>query len=187
MAQYKRDRRVVRTRRLLSDALMSLMIEMDYETISIRRLTDVADVGYATFYRHFKTKDELLSHAFSSVLEEFGNSISADMTKEEQAIIFIRSVDKHRKAYLAALTLPPSNPVLKALHERAKQLVAVRYVPRADSGVPMRVVVNHVVWSAYEMLRWYLLEPHDYSPEQVAKMYLKLVLQPTENAVSERQ
>ena len=187
MVENKQDRRVIRTRRLLSNALFELMLEADYESITIRSLTELADIGYATFYRHYKTKDELLAFALGSVLEELGNSVSSDMTSEEQAATFIQNVDKHRAAYLAALSLPPAHPVLKALHERVKQMVAVRYVPRAESEVPLGIAVNHLVWSAYEMLRWYLLEAHDYSPEQVARMYVKLVLQPTEAMVVEQR
>lgn len=181
-----KDRRVRRTRRTLSDALLSLMLDTEYESITIRRLTDVADVGYATFYRHFKTKDELLGFAFGAVLDELGKSVSSDMTKHEQAVMFIRNVDEHRQAYLAALTLPYAHPALKAVHERVKQIVAVRYLPRADNEIPLSVAVNHLVGSTYEMLRWYLLADHGYSPEQVATMYRKLVLQPTEDTVVEQ-
>ena len=186
MVQYSQDRRVIRSRRLLSTALLELMLQMEYESISIRQLTGLADVGYATFYRHFKSKDELLGVALGSVLEELGRSVSSDMKKEEQAVMFLRNVDQNRTAYLAALTLPPAHPVFKTLHERVKQLVAIRYVSRADSEIPLSMAVNHLVWATYELLRWYLLEPHDYSPEQVAAMYVKLVLQPTDDAVNEQ-
>lgn len=186
MVQNRQDRRVRRTRRLLSQALLELMLETDYESISVRRVTDLADVGYATFYRHFRSKQELLGYALGSVLEALGTSVSFDMSREEQAVAFLRNVDQNREAYLAALTLPPAHPVLKTLHDRVKQLVAARYLPRADSDVPVDVAVNHLVWSTYELLRWYLLEPHDYSLEQVAAMYVKLVLQPTEDAVAEQ-
>ena len=40
-------------------------------------------MSYATFYRHFKSKDELLGVALGSVLEELGRSVSSDMKKEE--------------------------------------------------------------------------------------------------------
>lgn len=186
MLQNRQDRRVRRTRRLLSQALLELMLETEYESISVRRVTDLADVGYATFYRHFRSKQELLGFALGSVLEELGKSVPSDMSMQEQAVMFLRNVDQNREAYLAALTLPPGHPVLKTLHDRVKELVAARYVPRADSGVPVNVAVDHLVRSTYGLLRWYLLKPHDYSTEQVAAMYVKLILQPTEDAVAKQ-
>ena len=55
------DRRVRRTRALLQNALMSLMIEKGYESITVQDIIDRADVGRATFYAHFADKQSLLS------------------------------------------------------------------------------------------------------------------------------
>ncbi len=59
-APPKRDRRIERTRRLLSKALMDLIVERGYDRITIQDITDRADVSRTTFYLHFKDKDELL-------------------------------------------------------------------------------------------------------------------------------
>src|SRR5881396_4211950 len=54
------DRRVQRTRKLLQDALVSLMIEKGYEATSVQDIIDRANVGRATFYSHFADKRTLL-------------------------------------------------------------------------------------------------------------------------------
>ncbi|NCF69861.1 MAG: TetR/AcrR family transcriptional regulator, partial [Chloroflexi bacterium] len=45
------DRRIRRTRRLLEAALLDLVDEQPYPSITIRDITDRADIGYATFFR----------------------------------------------------------------------------------------------------------------------------------------
>jgi AcrR family transcriptional regulator len=45
----KTDPRVRRTRRLLREALVSLILEKDYASISIKDITDRAEVAYITF------------------------------------------------------------------------------------------------------------------------------------------
>jgi len=54
------DRRVQKTRKLLQDALIELVSEKGYESVSIREILDRANVGRSTFYAHFQDKDELL-------------------------------------------------------------------------------------------------------------------------------
>ncbi|MEV0294312.1 TetR/AcrR family transcriptional regulator [Nocardia sp. NPDC050710] len=54
------DRRVRRTRNLLHQALIELMLERGYERISVSDILERADVGRSTFYAHFRDKDDLL-------------------------------------------------------------------------------------------------------------------------------
>ena len=56
MTKQKLDRRVRRTRRLLAEALVALIIEKEYETISITDITERADLNRATFYLHYGSK-----------------------------------------------------------------------------------------------------------------------------------
>lgn len=54
------DRRVQKTRQLLSEALVSLILEKGYEDVSIQDLLDRANVGRSTFYAHYENKEQLL-------------------------------------------------------------------------------------------------------------------------------
>ena len=69
MPQNDLDRRVQKTRRLLQDALIELVTEKSYESISIREILDRANVGRSTFYAHFQDKDQLL-HSILDRLDE---------------------------------------------------------------------------------------------------------------------
>src|SRR5438876_11570414 len=64
------DRRVKRTQHLLARALIVLTLEKGYEAVTIRDITERADVGYATFFRHYHDKDELLKDVLDVVLTE---------------------------------------------------------------------------------------------------------------------
>src|SRR5437879_10701472 len=63
-----RDRRVRRTQHLLARALIALTLEKGYETVTIRDITERADIGYATFFRHYRDKEELLEDVLDVVL-----------------------------------------------------------------------------------------------------------------------
>ena len=71
-----RDRRVERTENLLANALIALSLEKGYEAITIRDITERADIGYATFYRHYHDKDELLAEVVEVVLDAVARTIA---------------------------------------------------------------------------------------------------------------
>jgi AcrR family transcriptional regulator len=70
----KIDPRVVRTRKLLIDALASLLAEKQFEEISVQDITQRATVNRATFYAHFPDKyamiDEMIRLKFARSLEQ---------------------------------------------------------------------------------------------------------------------
>lgn len=66
----KVDRRILRTRALLRDALMRLIIEKGYDNITIQDITDEANVARTTFYLHFGDKDELLFTTMRDMYDE---------------------------------------------------------------------------------------------------------------------
>lgn len=166
----------------LSDALFRLMLQVNYDQISIRALTDTAKVGYATFYRHFKSKDELLIHAMKEVLSDFEYSIHPDMSTDEEAVEFLRHIQRHRRAYMAAATVPRDHPVIHALQAYVAGILDKRYQVNSVSDVPFEVTVNHFVKSAYEFVHWYLENEDQYPLEKMAAAYRELVVDATEAA-----
>ncbi|WP_437282254.1 TetR/AcrR family transcriptional regulator [Sorangium sp. So ce375] len=54
------DRRVQKTRKLLSDALVALILEKGYDEVSIQDIIDRANVGRSTFYSHYENKEQLM-------------------------------------------------------------------------------------------------------------------------------
>ena len=68
----KTDARVRRTRDALGDALVVLMQEKPFDTITVQDVLDRAHVSRSTFYLHYNDKDDLLM----SDAEEFFEAIS---------------------------------------------------------------------------------------------------------------
>src|SRR5258706_11054555 len=65
------DRRIRRTQRSLHEALISLVLEKNYDLITVQEILDRADVGRSMFYPHFDGKDELLisgTHELRNIL-----------------------------------------------------------------------------------------------------------------------
>ena len=71
-SKKKTDARVRRTRDALGDALVALMQEKPFDTITVQDVLDRAKVGRSTFYTHYSDKDDLLM----SDAEEFFESVA---------------------------------------------------------------------------------------------------------------
>jgi AcrR family transcriptional regulator len=54
------DRRIQKTRKLLSESLIALILEKGYERVTIQDIIDKANVGRSTFYTHYENKEQLL-------------------------------------------------------------------------------------------------------------------------------
>ena len=54
------DRRIQRTKKLLWDSLISLILMKGYDQITIQDIIDEANIGRSTFYSHYENKEQLL-------------------------------------------------------------------------------------------------------------------------------
>ncbi|HEX3269878.1 MAG TPA: TetR/AcrR family transcriptional regulator [Ktedonobacterales bacterium] len=70
------DPRVKRTRQLLQEAFISLMMEGRFRDITVQQIADRATVNRATFYAHFEDKFDLLD---SAIRERFKQELAARM------------------------------------------------------------------------------------------------------------
>jgi AcrR family transcriptional regulator len=76
-SKKKTDARVRRTRDALGDALVALMQEKPFETITVQDVLARANVSRSTFYTHYSDKDDLLM----SDAEEFFEAISMALSE----------------------------------------------------------------------------------------------------------
>jgi AcrR family transcriptional regulator len=70
------DPRVRRTRQLLQQAFISLMVEGRFRDITVQQIADRATVNRATFYAHFEDKFDLLD---SAIRDRFKQELAARM------------------------------------------------------------------------------------------------------------
>jgi AcrR family transcriptional regulator len=76
-AAPKTDRRILRTRDALGDALVELIREKPFDEITVQQILDRAGVGRSTFYTHYVDKQDL----FLSDVEDFLQLFSTALTR----------------------------------------------------------------------------------------------------------
>ena len=176
-----RDRRVKRTETLLAKALIALSLEKGYEAVTIRDLTERADVGYATFFRHYHDKDELLAEVVQVVLDELLVRLpsSPDADPAEVGKILFQYVAEHAEVIRVLLGSNGPSSLLKNVIDTGTQSVLSQHVPLEDSIVPPEVAAYHLVTSTIALIQWWLDRDMPYSPERMGMMYQELIARPT--------
>ena len=72
----KPDRRIQQTRDALGDALITLMHEKPFDTITVQDVLDLAEVSRSTFYTHFRDKDDLFLSDADDFFQHMANLLT---------------------------------------------------------------------------------------------------------------
>lgn len=176
------DRRIRRTRRLVTDALIVLTLEKGYEAVSIRDITERAGIGYATFFRHYRDKEALLGDVQGAMLEELMALVqpisSTDDPRVTGRLVFAHA-QQHSALYRVLLASRGSSDLLRRVHEIGVQGVIDTYRERPDSPVPLEIAANHIIASFLALIDWWLTHDMPYPPERMGEIYAALIIEPT--------
>jgi len=77
----RHERRRLKTRNLLIQNTLQLVLEKGYDAISIQDITERADLGRGTFYIHFKDKEEVVWTAFRDLFQELEQEAHAKLDR----------------------------------------------------------------------------------------------------------
>ena len=181
----KMDRRVQRTRKLLRDALMSLIMEDGYDAVSIQDITEKANLGRATFYLHFKDKDELLLDVMEQFIDDFMEQvpqISEAQWRLDDTKALVRLFDfasEHYDLYRILIIGSGGITAANQLRRSVAENIA-RFIQReidelgAKPIVPTDFIANHFAGSLLATIYWWLDSDLSYTPEEMAEMFQKV-------------
>ncbi|NRA88009.1 MAG: TetR/AcrR family transcriptional regulator [Rhizobiales bacterium] len=82
----KQDRRILKTKRQLWSALVSLLQKTDWQDINVRMICDEANIARSSFYSHFDNKTTLLDYGFSQTVQEVETQINQTPKIEGQFV-----------------------------------------------------------------------------------------------------
>jgi AcrR family transcriptional regulator len=174
------DPRLARSRAALGEALLALLHEKPFDQITVREIARTADVGYATFFRHYADKDALLNELASGQLRAildmalpilFGNDTRA------AAVALCETIEAHRKLWSALLTGGAAGTVRAEMIRQARQIAAER--PPPETWLPGDLRVVSAVGGAFDVLAWWLQQAEVWPVERIAEILDRLVILPT--------
>lgn len=191
-SRVKLDPRVRRTRRLLREALVSLMLEKDYASISIKEITERAEVAYITFFRHFESLDQLLMEVLDEGLAELMVHIETLAKRSETAAletegILIFEYVKQRADLFRILFKSQS---VTRVRKKVVQNIAVIFqkscapLARSNNQVTIAITSNHIATSLLALIEWWLDNKMTPTPAEMGTVYKSLIIDSTVGAMN---
>jgi AcrR family transcriptional regulator len=187
------DRRTQRTQRLLSDALVALLQEKSYESITVQDIIARADIGRSTFYAHYQDKDDLLLSSVARVFDELiqhtppGDECDGPLLATTE---LFRHVQEHYPLYKALKWGRGIEWLFRRGQTYLSQTIEARFNSRPDSPdhvLPLPVLANYIAGSLFALLAWWLENNMPYPPERMDEFFRQLVMPGAWNALNTRR
>jgi AcrR family transcriptional regulator len=175
-----RATRATRTRPVLCSALLSLLEDRPFEQLTVREITAKADIGYATFFRHYPDKEALLNDLAASQISELLDMalpILYTVDTRSSARTLCVYVWEHRKLWSTLLTGGASS-ALKDEFIRQAQKIAESH-PNPGAWLPADLTVVFSVTGTVEILAWWLRQRHPPSVDRMAEVLDCLIVAPS--------
>lgn len=176
------DRRVLRTRQKLGDAIVALTLERGYESVTIRELTERAGIGYATFFRHYPDKDSLLHALLEGVLSGLLQRLEPLSTATDPTrtgLLVFRHVRANADLYRVLIDSQRSVDLFGRALEVGTHQLLISLRPKPSSVVPATLAAHHVVRSFMALIEWWLANGMKPSAEVMAEAYTSLIFEPS--------
>ena len=179
----REDRRVRKTKQRLNEALSELILEQQYDRITVQDLIDRADVGRSTFYAHYETKDDLLMGQMVQLQEEMSWALSGDRPLTGAVIgslPLFQHLAEHHAQVMAMIGSRGIQMVTDAVHDSLCRYITEELERRKARGerhpVPVDARAGFLAGSLMALATWWLDRGMPYSPEQMDEMFQELAL-----------
>ncbi|MFB7158822.1 TetR/AcrR family transcriptional regulator [Lysinibacillus sp. NPDC056232] len=189
----KTDRRIIRTKNEIKQAFFFLLSEKNFEAITVRDITERANINRGTFYLHYVDKYNLLEQYENEIFEKF-NVILDETTKleldvnqflDERLPVMIRILHVfYEEADFLKLILGPNGDPF--FHEKMRQFF-VRYfntflVNRIDKSkwrFPIELILAYNSNAILGVITYWLQHDTQQSPDEIATMLMETMLKGT--------
>ena len=183
MAKRPIDRRVARSRAMLHQALLSLIVEKGYDAITVEDICRAANVGRSTFYAHFTSKDDLkrsgLEHLRQQLADRQKSAVaSADKEDLEFSLTMFEHARDHIHLYRALVGNRGGAIALGTIRQILCDYVRAELAATGDKdsndGIPRALIVQYVVGGFMAVLTWWLDGGTKLPPAKIDAMFRRL-------------
>lgn len=182
------DRRQRKSREAIFKAFFALLSRKDFAHISVGEIIDHADVGRATFYAHFASKDLLLKdlceELFCHILDtteqgDHSHKHLFDCNAQGNVFLHLLQHFEHNDNNILKLLTSQNNELFYRYFKDSLQALVQSqlhiFAHRKSDKLPESYWVQHITVAFVESLRWWLDNGMQESAEQIAEYFMLAV------------
>jgi Transcriptional regulator len=183
--KHSGDRRVIRTRQMLREALFALIEERGYDALTIQDITERANIGRATFYVHYQDKEQLLLTSVKELLDDLRmrcqplSAVDVLVTQQSLSVILFQHVSEHASLYRAILSERGAALIITRLRTEMavhiQQLVLNQLIAVATVSLPVDMLAEYCAASLWSLVGWWLRHDFPLPAEAMGQLYWQLI------------
>lgn len=178
------DRRQRKTREAIFRTFIDLLSEKEFGQITVGEIIEGADVGRATFYAHFETKDfllkELCEELFCHILDhtkEDGGEHRHIFECDSSNSVFLHlfeHLQRNDNQILELLSCQNNELFLRYFKDNLTQLVTSQlpmFEDRKSEKLPESFWIHHIASTFVETVKWWIDHGMKESPELITEYF----------------
>lgn len=179
METIKTDARILKTKKKLTETLISLLEEKTMDEISVIEICEKADINRMTFYKHYSDKYDLLSDSTSLIGDYLAENItSADEMSDDptkyciELINSIISICEKKKSFLRRLALENNALAASIISDSLQagtEKILTKLKKHKKSGMSNRYAAAFLTGGASRLIMSWLPNRDLYPKEQLIK------------------
>ncbi|MEY8462257.1 TetR/AcrR family transcriptional regulator [Streptococcus merionis] len=171
------NRQARRTQSIIYQAFIDLLAEKNYNDITVQEIIDRADIGRATFYNHYASKDLLLEQLCQELFHHIFRHDSEIGPEEFLCHVFRHFQENQHK--IASLLLAQNDYFIRQLTieiEHDVYPLLVSYYSLDQKDIPEAFLKHFVCSSFISSLEWFLREKTPPEITDLVDYFLKVVV-----------
>lgn len=179
MEEKKIDRRVRKTKAALLSCLTKLMLEKKVSDITVKELTDLADVNRSTFYLYYKDIFDMVEQIETEMLASFTTAfqkVKEESNSYTSLLSFYTYIFEYvnENSEMCKILLGPDGDYL--FIEKFKKVIT-ETKPPFDTSIPkikLRFLRPYIITGCVGIIQQWLRDNMDVSPKEMALIIMEL-------------
>ena len=187
----KADRRIVRTKNEIKETFISLLEEKSFEKITVRDLTERANINRGTFYLHYLDKYDMLEKLENELFEKvqtivnesnFTTNFKMANFESERRLFIIRILQcfQEEAAFMKVILSQNGDANFK---EKIRQVFLYNFQGLLPSTFkaeqlkyPVDLLLMYISSAHLGVLTYWLQNDFQQSPEEIADMLIDIIM-----------
>lgn len=179
MEKNKANQRVMLTKRLISEALLTLLKTQNINKISIRELCQVAGINRTTFYNHYGSHYDVLNEIAETYIQNTSFTVIRDLSAgksiDECLIGILHYIQDNLEFTKLVLDLD-NYDLISNISISLPQFddMVIKHLPDQLDVAEKKAIASYVQYGTVRLLKEWILSDCERSPEEEVRLILAI-------------
>ncbi len=173
----KVDRRIIKSQNAIQSAFLSMLTKDGFDEITVKEITEKADISRKTFYLHYVDKYDLLDTIVNRQLKELEKICDQTTNQDfvEGAVIWLGYFEQNKAFFSALFRSENTASFRKTLLNLLADLINKR-IDKLSAGQDEEILLKFLSMAVFGIVESFVLDQLNGGTEKIAKELGELLL-----------